>query len=109
MGVKRDDGIVPYAYDIWTRAIGPTTFQEEFLQPLNVGLFSSSDKDNKGLDTSGKPPTGLPICTAAIQSWLKESGRLIEVSSGRVILDCAFVRIDKDDCVVEILNLWRAL
>eukprot|EP00747_Dinoflagellata_sp_TGD_P179209 gnl/TRDRNA2_/TRDRNA2_29640_c0_seq1.p1 gnl/TRDRNA2_/TRDRNA2_29640_c0~~gnl/TRDRNA2_/TRDRNA2_29640_c0_seq1.p1 ORF type:complete len:581 (+),score=51.23 gnl/TRDRNA2_/TRDRNA2_29640_c0_seq1:43-1785(+) len=90
-----------YLYDIWTRVLGPTTFQEEFLRPLADELFAVPgacyDFDR-----------GLPVLMKTIQEWLQKSERIVEVSSGRTIVDCAFVRVDGDDVVEKVLT-WGSI
>ncbi|CAK0909044.1 unnamed protein product [Prorocentrum cordatum] len=86
-----------YLYDIWTRVLGPTCYQEEFIPALETELFKASDAGN----------TGLPILIAVLQNWLLNSKRLVEVSSERTVLDCAFVKVDSEDKVERVVTWGR--
>lgn len=86
-----------YLYDIWTRVLGPTTYQEEFLPALSQELMAVQQEK---YDLS----KGLPLFVNTVQTWLQSSGRLIEVSSGKEVRHCAFVKVNSEDVVEQVLS-----
>merc|ERR1719333_1009851 len=83
-----------------SRLLGPPTYQEEFLHPLEQELFVAAEAD----DCMQK---GLPLFIKTLQQWLRNSRRLVEVSSGRTVIDCAFVKVDSEDVVEKVLTWGR--
>lgn len=86
-----------YLYDIWTRVLGPTCYQEEFIPALETELFNAPDAGD----------TGLPVLMTILQNWLRSSKRLVEVSSEKTVIDCAFVKVDSEDKVERVVTWGR--
>jgi len=85
--------------------LGPTTYQQEFLVPLQEELFARAALGD-GV-AQGPAKEGLPLFMKTLQKWLGDSERLVEVSSGRPITDCMFVKVDSEDVVEEVITWGR--
>ena len=86
------------AYDIWNRLIGVTTYQQEILHAFHVDAFHFRD-------ARLPEPSTLPNTVRVIQSWLQSTGRMVEITTGRTLCFCYFVRVDPDTgSIIEIIN-----
>lgn len=102
---SEDADDVIYLYDIWTRVLGPTTFQEEMLTALRAELFLLDEPDvEDDCESETIAKHGLPLFVRVVQTWMITTRRLVEVSSGKPVVDCAFVRVDDDDCVEAVIG-----
>ncbi|CAD7945141.1 unnamed protein product [Amoebophrya sp. A25] len=100
--MERQTGPLPgersVAYDLWSRVIGITTFQDVILQEI----LASSAKGGNEKYTSSSLAQRL---TEATRRFLVETQRVIEVSSGTTLTDCYFVRVDRKTLrIVEVIH-----
>ena len=91
---RPDEGIV--AYDLWSRVIGITTFQDIILQAVLESPASAAPPEER---TKGIAQRILD----ATAEFLREEQRVVEVSTGNVLTLCCFVRVDKQLRIAEVL------
>lgn len=110
-----DDAENSYLYDIYTRVLGPTTYQQELLEVLQRDVFPMPDeefrfprskKDMEARERNANSLTWEVEFIMSLKLWLQRKKRLVEVSTGETLMDCAIVRVDEDDVVVEMIA-WR--
>ncbi|CAD7974908.1 unnamed protein product [Amoebophrya sp. A120] len=103
IGPRPGESVV--AYDLWSRVIGITTFQNLLLQAVfqimaDFPLYTAAD-DVPPQQAVPSSPTlqffrlhAAQLLLDATDSFLKQEQRVIEVSTGRVLTECAFVRVN---------------
>ena len=91
-------------YDLWSRVVGITTFQDEILravlksvQGYDLNQLMQDGKERRHLDLQAIQP--ILDATAA---FLRRE-RVVEISTGETITNCYFVRVDKQLLVAEVL------
>ena len=88
------------AYDLWSRVIGITTFQDQILQAV---LESASCYDSHvPLETAELLKVSQRILDATA-AFLQGEGRVVEISTGMTLSECCFVRVDKQLRIKEVL------